>query len=242
MRMTGSIRPTSWEYGVMTVVSRKDTLLPGTLSSLVDAGFPTPRLFVDDCNDASVYTHLGLPITTRWPVLRVAGNWTLGVYELYMRNPHADAYAMFQDDIIACKDLRAYVEKTGIPANGYCNLYTAYANQRRMETQQHRRGWYTSNQSGFGALALIFTRDALVRLLSSKYLTERPQGEKGHKAIDGGIVTALKEQHVKEYVHMPGLVQHTGGDSSTLGHEPARNWDAESKCFIGAGISALTLL
>lgn len=237
------VKISSWSYGVMTVQSRINTTLPRTLASMKAAGFDAPRLFVDGCTDLAAYEAFKLDVTIRsGEPGRIACNWSAGMVELYTRKPDADAYLMIQDDVLMCKDLRTYLESKPLLTNAYFNLYTARANQRRMDAQGHKRGWYTSNQSGFGALALLFTRDALVKLFTSTYFVMRPQDKGGHKAIDGGIVTAMREVGYKEYVHKPGLVQHTGGDCSTVGHKPARNWDAESPSFLGESTSALTLL
>lgn len=65
------------------------------------------------------------------------------------------------------------------------------------------------------ACALVFDREATVRLLSSRYLVERHQCPiRGHQAIDGGIAEAMDAAGVREYVHSPSLVQHTGHESS----------------------------
>jgi hypothetical protein len=238
------IKVEKWSYGVMTVPSRRETLLPRTLASLVAAGFPTPRLFVDGCDDPSGYTAFGLQMTLRMgDPGRVACNWSAGMVELYCRDPQADAYVMFQDDVVACRDLRQYLERSRMPINGYYNLYTGRKNQRRMSILGHRKGWYTSNQGGIGALALVFPKDVLMTLFMSHYFVTRPQDENGHKAIDGGIVSALKPLGKKEYVHLPSLVQHTG-QTSTLGHYQVedKDWDPESTCFFGEDRSALDLL
>ena len=62
----------TWAYGVTTVDSRLNTTLPLTLSTLADAGFPKPRLFVDGAQ--SVPTYLSEYETTfRYPKIRTFG-------------------------------------------------------------------------------------------------------------------------------------------------------------------------
>lgn len=211
-----------WAYGVTTVPVRRDTLLPGTLASLARAGFDAPRLFVDGCDDPAEYRGFGLPVTVRPnPPLRVHGNWVLALYELYLREPAATKFAIFQDDILACHNLRAYLDRCPYPdgpvnpklkaAPGYWNLYTAPSNQELARSE----GWYESNQCGKGALALVFSREAVITLLSARHLVERPQDiHRGWRAVDGGIVDSMRKAGWKEYVHNPGLVVHTGKVSS----------------------------
>lgn len=202
-----------WSYGITTVPERYDTLFLKTLESLKLAGFDTPRLFIDGCNDPSQYSSLGLEITTHYPKLRTAGNWVLSLYELYYREPQADRFAIFQDDFITYKNLREYLERATYPYQGYCNLYTFPSNQNLVK--DNAIGWYKSNQLGKGAVALVISNEAVRILLSSRHLTERPTDpHRGWRSIDGGIVDSFKKAGWYEYVHNPSLVQHTGQVSS----------------------------
>jgi hypothetical protein len=135
------------------------------------------------------------------------------LWELYTLNPHADRYAVFQDDFVTCLGLKDYLEVSEWPGPGYLNLYTFPENHRRVKDKSV--GWHRSNQLGKGAVALVFNRDAVVALLSSQRLVERPQSKhRGWRYVDGGIVESFKQLDMSEYVHNPGLVQHTGTKSS----------------------------
>lgn len=230
-----------WIYGVTTVPSRRETHLLRTLSSLKLAGFDKPRLFVDGCeNSRSWIEEFDLAVTCRSPALRVHGNWVLALYELYIREPNADRYAIFQDDIIAIANLRTYLEKVPYPEKGYLNLYTFSSNDSIAPSRDYV-GFYPSNQLGKGALALVFDRPAVMNLLSSWHLVERVQDPaRGHKSIDGGVVTALSQLGFKEYVHIPSLVQHTGEGESTIGNLHQGNRLAPS--FPGEKTNAMSFL
>lgn len=215
-----------WSYGVTTVPSRLGNLLPKTLRSLRGAGFDRPRLFVDGVRpeDAPAYAVLGgegkeLEVTTRYPKVRVHGNWVLSIYELFLRDPTADRYALFQDDLLAVKNLRTYLECSPYPERGYLNLYTAPSNQKLADGE----GWYESHQHGRGALALIFSRPALLTLLASDHLLTRPLHPiRGWRCVDGGVIESMKKVKAedgtkapwREWVHNPSLVYHTGHVSS----------------------------
>ena len=202
-----------WAYGVTTVPERIDSHLPDTLKSLEAAGFPTPRLFIDDCEDIFPYCKFNLPITNRWPRIRIAGNWVLSLYELYIRQPDAQYFGVFQDDFVTYPNLREYLEWCKYPDKGYWNLYTFPCNQLR--APKGKTGWFKSNQMGRGAVALVFSNKAVVTLMGYPYLINRfPNVRRGHHAVDGGIVDAFKPQGWKEYCHNPSLVQHTGDVSS----------------------------
>ncbi len=205
----------TWSYGVTTVPSRMKDLLPRTLRSLRAGGFPEPRLFVDGAKDMNPWVvQFGLEVTIRWPVIRTAGNWTLALWELWLRDPNSYFYAVFQDDFITYRNLRQYLEACEYPTRGYWNLYTFPENQKRAP-KGAGPCWYESNQLGKGGIALVFDQDATVALLSQHHLVQRAQDpNRGHKSIDGGVVTAMKEAGRKEYVHNPSLVQHTGLISS----------------------------
>ena len=128
-----------WAYGITTVETRTDNLLPSTIKSLAKAGFNKPRLFMDSPSH-TFYEHL--QVTWRTPTVGPLSNWMLGLAELYLREPNAHGYIMFQDDAIFCKNLRKYLEESfeacsnallhrnrhfGNPT--YYNLYTCPENE-----------------------------------------------------------------------------------------------------------------
>lgn len=235
--------PLVWTYGVTTVPKRRNDLLPRTLQSLALAGFDKPRLFVDgDVDIPSWQGQFTLEVTTRTTSMRTFGNWILGLAELYIRNPNCDRYAMFQDDLVAYRNLRQYLEEVPYPPKGYQNLYTFPANQTLFpkvgKTVRQQIGWRLSNQRGLGAVGLVFSREAVTVLLVHQHIVDRPQDAmRGWKSIDGGIVTAFRKAGWAEYVHNPSLIQHTGLRSS-MGNKP----HAQAKSFRGEAFNAMDLI
>ena len=224
-----------WSYGITTVPSRLHDLFPRTLESLKLAGFDRPHIFVDG-GRAEDYTKFGLPVTVRSSNVRTAGNWVLALSEVYMRDPNADLFAVFQDDFVTYKNLRQYLERLDYPNNGYLNLYTFPENEK-VRPKNHK-GFYLSNQLGKSAIALVFDRVAVTKLMGNPYLWVRFQdAHRGHRAIDGGIVQAMTNMGYKEYVHWPSLTQHTGLESS-MGNSRQQL----SECFAGEDFDALALL
>lgn len=221
-----------WAVGLTTHPSRRSDLLPKTLASLRGAGFDSIRLFVDDCPPtvAGEYaTEFGCHVTSRWPCVRAYANWALALGELYLRQPSASLYAIFQDDCIAVPNLRAYLDQCGYPdgtdprfggRRGYLNCYLWKSNYKivpRKDGKEHV-GWYPSNQLGKGAVGLVFNRDAVVALLNSRHMADRVLSVvRGHKSIDGGVVDSLRAAGFDEFVHNPSLLYHTG-TQTTLDH------------------------
>lgn len=244
-----------WAYGVTTVPKRRDLLLPKTLKSLAGAGFDKPRLFVDGCRESDhSYGCFGLDVTYRWPTIRTHGNWFLSMTELFIREPTAQRYAIFQDDFVTYPNLRTYLEKCPYPDHGYLNLYTFPSNMELPDGRDQKIGWYKSRelqngpllegetktrfQTGRGAVALVFDRETLTTLLSSKEFVERPMDSSyGWRKVDGGIVHALNKLGYYEYVHNPSLVQHIGLESS-MGSKPHK----QALTFRGENFDALELL
>lgn len=225
-------KATTWAYGVTTVPVRRHTLLPRTLESLKAGGFDEPRLFVDGAEIPDEYCEFGLPITLRSPALRAYGNWVLALWELWVRLPGSDYYAIFQDDIVMYRNLRQYLDRCDKPEKGYWNLFTMPKNHQLVPDEGSYTGWYLSNQMGKGGLGLVFTLNGVLTLLSSYIIAQRPlSATRGHKSLDGGVVTAMKKAHFKEYVHCPSLVQHTGRECPTISpgsrHPLAPAWRGE---------------
>jgi hypothetical protein len=207
-----------WSYGLTSCDERHGSVsYRKTLESLNRAGFATRGMgiFIDGEKDKESYG--------------IVGNWILSAWELFLRNPKSDMYAIFQDDIICCRDIKPYLQKTvSIHADKYYNLYTGASNYSHIGNSY---GWNSSNQLGRGALALVFPRPVFMKLLSSQELVSKPQQVKGTISIDGTISTALKQEGVEEMVHYPSLVQHRDEDEvpSTKGGLKGR----VSPCFPG---------
>jgi hypothetical protein len=195
-----------WAYGITTVPRRRRTTLPKTVETLAAAGFHEPRYFVDDW-DGTEYPNA----TYRRPKIRTFGNWILGMAELYIREPDADRYAMFQDDIVACVRLREYLERSTVQPNAYWNCITYPSNADIAE----RTGWNLGNRQGLGAQGLVFTNKGLLDLITVSRIAERVKDKgRGWKSVDGGIVFAMRKMGYAELVHYPSLIGHTGVQSS----------------------------
>jgi len=203
----------TWTCGVTTVAQRvEDGTLADTLTSIIDAGFPQPRIFCDGA------ANIDGDVTYRIPRTNAFSNWMLAAWELYLRHPHSKYYAIFQDDCVVARNTRRYLDTWDYPERGYWNLYTHEKNGRA----DMAKGWHPASKRGFGALGLVFDNTTLKVLLTHEHMINRPKSPvRGGKNIDGGIVTALKQAGWTEYVHMPSLMQHIG-DKSTLGHSPRR--------------------
>lgn len=219
-----------WAYGVTTVSQRVPTYLPQTLQSLAVAGFDDPHLFVDNWPHSRKFPPDGvrfgaLRYSIRNPRLKTMGNWILAAWELYLRHPDADRFAVFQDDLEAMPSLREWLDMNAYPDRAYLNLFTLEQNhpdklRERYGTEYPSSGWYPSNQKGKGALALVFSNEALRTLLSSPRLVERmcdasvPDPNKG---VDAVIIESMKAAGWREFVHYPSLTRHIG-EITTMGN------------------------
>lgn len=210
----GNWKTFNWAYGVTTVPERLNRLLPQTLEALRDAGFGSPHLFVDGATDVLPYATFGLEVTARNSNIKTFGNWALALNELYIRSPHADRYAIFQDDFVACRNLMGYLNHTTSQPKSYWNLFTFPSNQK---LARGKIGWYHSNQKGLGAVGLVFPKEAVVDLLSESYWINKPQQAKDpHRLVDHAIAISLANKGYQELVHNPSLLQHVGS-RTTMG-------------------------
>ena len=181
--------------------------------------------------------HVG--VTCRQPQVGAWANWLLAAHELYLRDPNADAFAIFQDDILLSANVQAYLERIEWPQAGYLNLYTSKHNR------DVPNGWSRPHSASRGALALAFKREAMQTLLTLDATLSHRLTDDGHKRIDVAVQQALASAGIQEYVHSPSLAQHqisvnsdVPAGNSTLGHE----YFAESLTFRGERFDCLTLL
>ncbi len=239
-----------WACGLTTVPERRTDLLPRTIASLRAAGFDQLRLFVDGAKDGAEWERAhGFETTTRHPKIRAFGNWCLGLAELWIRNPNAHRYAMFQDDFVTYRNLKGYLEKCELAEKTYWNLYTFPHNSFPLHDRALRgsqTGWYPSKQNGRGGVALVFTRRGVIDLLSSLNMIERPMDpDRGHRNLDGGVVNSLVGREGKgdgkgyvELVHHPSLVQHEGRFTTIEKNRPHK----QATEWMGEGWDAMEML
>jgi hypothetical protein len=153
----------------------------------------------------------------------------MAAWELYIRQPQAQRYAIFQDDVVLCRGVRQYLEQCEYPDKSYLNLFTFATNEHIIFGKS--RGWHRSDQLGKGAVALVFDHAAMVALLQQSHMAHKPQLPKGHKNVDGAIQHALVAQAgFTEYIHSPSLAQHVGREG-TLGnhqHPDAKTFPGET--------------
>lgn len=247
-----------WAYSITAFVGRID-LLKKSIVSLRNAGFTNPGIYIDGCTHqraAELESELGLEVVSRHSRARHPntghnsigpfGNFVLTLWETYLRKPHCDRYAIFQDDILACKGLKEFLSAQPYPDKGYWNLYTDPRNQGvcprfgDKHSGPQKEGWYVPNygRKGIGALGIVLDKAALLLMLSSRGAAEKPQNvHDGWRNLDGQIYATLDQHDYKEYVHNPSLLQHTGVHS-TIGNGPNKM----ALSFRGEGWDAMTLI
>ena len=227
----------TWSYGITTVPQRQDKLLIQTVQSLKAAGFDRPHLFVDGCKDSSAFREMGLPLTTHSTQLRTTGHWIASLWELWAMNTDADRFALFQDDILACKGLKNYLNQCEWPCEkAYLNLFTFRENHELIHNK--KVGWHPSDQLGKAAVGLVFDQVGMKSVLSSPHLVRwLKDTERGHRLIDRAVSQSLGKLGFKEFIHNPSLLQHVGM-SSSMGSDR----HPQSSCFMGEDHDATNFL
>lgn len=195
----------NWAYGITTVPERAGTLLPQTLRSLASAGFDRPVLFVD--GNISGYEELEVVCHPNVGQMR---NWMQALFFLFTTQ-EADRYAIFEDDVLACRQLREYLVRCP-PGKVYWNLITLDENRAFTKDVP---GWHESNQLGRSACGLVFDRSTVDCLLRMERFVRGPSV--GETMSDAVVIATLKSLGYKELVHYPSLLEHVGRES-TLGN------------------------
>lgn len=208
-----------WAIG-MTTAPRKPATLERSLESLAAAGWTGPRIFAEP----SVALPAGfamLPVTRREPRIGAFPNWLLGLAELVMRQPRAEAYMMCQDDVLFAAGLRDYLERLLWPSSDV-GVVSAYCpggygwHERPPGFHRDERGW-----GSWGALAYVFPNPSARALLSDPVvINHRHQGPgNGLQHIDSVVGAWAVRTGRPYFVHVPSLTQHIG-HTSTI-YEPS---------------------
>lgn len=204
----------NWAVGVTTAPRPRPTL-PRCLESLAEAGWERPRLFAEPGSEIPA-GYGSLPTSHRDSTLGAFPNWFLGLAELVMRQPRAQAYFLGQDDVIFSAGLRDYLERNLWPAPrvGVVSVYSPshYAQGKPAGFLVEDRGW-----DSWGALAYIFPNPSARALLSDPMVIDhRHHGPAdGLRNIDSVVGLWCQRSGLPYFVHAPSLAQHIG-ETSTI--------------------------
>jgi hypothetical protein len=209
-----------WAVGV-TTAPRAVPTVDWSLDSLIRAGWDSPRVFQDAPVPLSARS-ADLPATVRATAIGAWPNYYLGLIELLLREPDADAFLMVQDDALFYdrQDLRSYLEQVLWLSDppGLVSLYCSAAYTRPVH------GWHRlESRWVWGALAFIFPAQLARRFVSDPEVFDHRRGAPpGERAYIDTLIGNWAERHgVPIYFPTPSLVQHIGDASTLWGVEQA---------------------
>ena len=228
-----------WAVG-MTTAPRSDSTLKRSVDSLATAGWRELTIFAEPgCQELPDGAHVAHVIRdTRigaWP------NWLLGLSELVLRNPTADAYLMCQDDVVFCQGLRAYLESELWPADriGVVSLYSPSPEPEDGGPGFHIEsdGWNT-----WGAAAYVFSNaSARALLCDRRVMNHRQRGPAdGMRNVDCVVGRWCRESGLPYYVHLPSLAEHIG-ETSTLFPQAEAKGKRHAQTFVGEDVDARSI-
>ena len=202
-----------WAVGV-TTAPRGQPTLAACLDSLLRAGWERPYLFIDSpVRVPDRFSHL--PGTLRDEPIGAWPNYYLALLELLMREPHADAYMIVQDDLVFFdrENLREYLEDVLWPGRSslLVSLYSTTVDSGPEPGWHRRVGWVS------GAHVFVFPPQ-----IAKAFVIDRSVFEHrwmGHpvwsKCLDDLIGNWARARRVDVWFPTPSLTQHIG-DASTL--------------------------
>lgn len=202
-----------WAVGVTTAPRREPTL-QACLESLVRAGWEVPFLFMDSPVRVP-HAFLDLPGTFRDQKIGAWPNYYLALMELMMRQPHADAYMIVQDDVIFFnrENVREYLEEVLWPGDslGLVSLYCS-----RMDTQS-KSGWHRRRGKWVaGAHAFVFAPQLAKAFVSDRSVFEHrwDADPADAKRIHDLIGDWASDHGLHVWFPTPSLAQHVGHTST----------------------------
>lgn len=235
----GAVR--RWAVG-LTTAPRPEATLARTMQSLSVTGWPTAEIHVFAEPDAlSGNEDFSGAVTVRGRKAGAFSNWYLALQELVFTQPTADAYLMFQDDIVCCRGLRKYLERELWPAEatGFVSLYCGMLQSNSAGTQG-----FMKMQTGdmlYGALAMAFPASAARALLLHPLFQRHRESRNGTHGIDTVLAKWVTESGLPGFVYSPSLVSHTGVTSAIFRccrDGPERRTDS----FVGENVDASSIL
>jgi len=197
-----------WMVGMLTAARTKSCLV-GALNSLSEAGFQDVHLFAEPGSSVPDHPALG-SVTVHRQRLGNLANFLTSLTDLYQRSDSAECFAVFQDDIIASANLRAWCDRELWPCEaGLVSLFTP-----RIHAAD-RPGWrvlFPGFYRVHGGQALLFRRDVLERFLSDPQTAL--QLRLNHRCDDALVSGWATKKRIGIAYHTPSPVQHVGTCSS----------------------------
>lgn len=189
-----------WSAGI-TTAKRKPSTFERTMSSLSRAGFH-PHVFKDwGVSIDPVFLKNG--VTERSESFGAWKNWLEGLKELRASDPSVDFYAMFQDDIVLCKNIRQYLEANLWPTDNTAvvSVFTPY-----QYSAGKPKGWNKIDlgRSLWMAQAYIFNPIHIDTILNDDVIISW----EGRQNIDSNVGECLQNNSLEIYYHVPSLSQH----------------------------------
>ena len=201
----------SWAVGMLTAPREKSTI-DRTLASLCRAGFDQVHIFAEPGSRIpGEFRHL--PVTYQGRKLGNLGNFCTSLITLFMQEPRADCYAIFQDDIEVAAGLKTWCDTefwphgAGLVSLYTCKIYYAETSGWRIVKPDMTRT--------FGAQAFVFRRDVLKEFLTDGRMFELHETHPGigDDAVVGEFAT---RRDIGIAYHTPSLIDHVGDVSAIV--------------------------
>jgi hypothetical protein len=199
----------------ITASPRPVDYLPATVASLRAAGWPDPVVFAEpgtpappDCRFVAAQRRL-----EPWFAFQTA----LG--SLLATGPQGASLAIFQDDVLAARNLRAWLDAEPWPPDaGVVSLYLSEA-----QAEGRPLGWSALDPDAnpYGACGVVMRPEVARRLLDD------PPHRGNGRMTDTWLGVFCEQAGLRFWQHKPSLIRHVGRESSLSrkGHRPiVRPW------------------
>ena len=198
----------SWAVGV-TTAPRREPNLPEMLQSLKKAGWGEARIFAEPGSE--VVEEGGFTVTQRRETMGAWPNFMLGLSELVLSNPQADAYFMCQDDALFCGGLRKYLENE-LWLDDKVGVVSPHTPSH--QTHEQEPGFFEADVgwSSWGAMAFVFSNASARALLRHPAVINhrnRGMGD-GLRNVDSVVGNWCRMAGLPYYLHAPSLCEHIG--------------------------------
>lgn len=197
-----------WMVGLMTAPRPRSTIA-GTIDSLIQAGFEGIHIFAEPRAKVPRRSQCAA-VTFNARTLGSLANFVCGLAALLETDPTADAYVMFQDDIVLASGLREWCEAELWPFDhGLVSLFTPRIHAGEC------RGWQIRRPGGpriHGGQALVFRRDVLADFLNDRLVIDSCR-RKG-RGCDRLVSDWATRSGSGVAYFTPSLVRHVGHASS----------------------------
>ena len=215
-----------------------------TIESMKKTGWNSGYIFAEPGLEINEKDYPEFKIVRRKERLNCFKNMYDGLVQMREEEPDSEYYGMIQDDVLFCRGVRQYYEKSLELSEVLRNAGVVSVFTPRLYSKKNHFGWHNINKGRHLEMAqTFFFSPKAVDSIIEFFPDERESSLfKYYFTDDNRIGWWARENDFEVVYHTPSLSQHIGHTSSCWDSQPTSVWRRSASDFVGEEFDLLDLM